>query len=88
MTYIGNIYFILGDNSFISKYGIVAIHPFDNYVTTTLFSTQNHLKWKGFQVFLMGYAIRRLCTEKQNIILQHIHENEFFILTNKCGNKL
>ena len=29
-----------------------------------------------------------LCTEKQNILLQHMHENEFFILTNKCGNKL
>ena len=28
-----------------------AIHPFDNYVTTTLFSTSDHLKWKGFQVF-------------------------------------
>ena len=28
-----------------------AIHPFDNYVTTTLFSTSDHLKWKGFQGF-------------------------------------
>ena len=29
-----------------------------------------------------------LCTEKQNILLQHMHEKKFFILTNKCGNKL
>ena len=35
------------------------IHPFDNYVTTTLFSTSDHFKWKGFQ-------------EKQNILLQHM----------------
>ncbi len=59
------------------------IHPFDNYVTTTLFSTSDHLKWKGFQVFFSWP-----CTEKQNILLQHMHEKELFILTNKCGNKL
>ena len=32
------------------------IHPFDNYVTTTLFSTSDHLNWKGFQV-LFSWAM-------------------------------
>jgi hypothetical protein len=54
---------------------VYIIHPFDNYITTILFSTLDHLKWKGFQVFSHG-----LCTEKQNILLQHMHEKEFFIL--------
>ena len=29
-----------------------------------------------------------LWSEKQNILRQHMHKNEFWILTNKCGNKL
>ena len=29
-----------------------------------------------------------LWEEKQNIFLQHNHTKEFWILTNKCGNKL
>ena len=27
-----------------------------------------------------------LSSEKQNILLQHMHKKEFWILTNKCGN--
>ena len=27
-----------------------------------------------------------LWSEKQNIILQHMHKKEFWIFTNKCGN--
>ena len=27
-------------------------------------------------------------SEKQNILRQHMHKKEFWILTNKCGNKL
>ena len=33
-------------------------------------------------LFLTGYF------QKQNILLQHMHEKEFWILTNKCGNNL
>jgi hypothetical protein len=29
-----------------------------------------------------------LWSEKQNILRQHMHKKEFWILTNKCGNKL
>ena len=29
-----------------------------------------------------------LFSEKQNILLQHMHKKEFLILTNKCGNNL
>ena len=29
-----------------------------------------------------------LFSEKQNILLQHMHKKEFWILTNKCGNNL
>jgi hypothetical protein len=29
-----------------------------------------------------------LWSEEQNILLQHMHKKEFWILTNKCGNKL
>jgi hypothetical protein len=29
-----------------------------------------------------------LCAKKQNILLQHMHDKKFIILTNKCGNKL
>ena len=29
-----------------------------------------------------------LFSEKQNILLQHMHKKEFGILTNKCGNNL
>ena len=29
-----------------------------------------------------------LWSEKQNILLQHMHKKEFWILTNKCGNNL
>ena len=27
------------------------------------------------------------CVKMQNILLQHMHEKEFLILANKCGNK-
>jgi hypothetical protein len=29
-----------------------------------------------------------LWSEEQNILLQHMHKKEFWILANKCGNKL
>ena len=29
-----------------------------------------------------------LWSEEQKILLQRMHKNEFWILTNKCGNKL
>ena len=29
-----------------------------------------------------------LWSEKQNVLLQHMHKKEFWILTNKCGNNL
>ena len=29
-----------------------------------------------------------LWSEKQNILLQHMHKKEFWILTNKCENNL
>ena len=29
-----------------------------------------------------------LWSEKQNVLLQHMHQKEFLILTNKCGNNL
>ena len=29
-----------------------------------------------------------LFSGKQNILLQHMHKKEFWILTNKCGNNL
>jgi hypothetical protein len=29
-----------------------------------------------------------LWSEEKNILLQHVHKKEFWILTNKCGNKL
>ena len=29
-----------------------------------------------------------LWSEKQNILLRHMHKREFLILTNKCGNNL
>jgi hypothetical protein len=49
------------------------IHPFDNYVTTTLFSTYDHLKWNGFQVCFsraMGReAEHPSLTHSQKIIL-------------------
>jgi hypothetical protein len=38
---------------------------------------------KDFKFFSHG-----LYTDKQNILLQYMHENEFFILSNKCGTKL
>ena len=29
-----------------------------------------------------------LFSEKQNVLRQHMHKKEFWILTNKCGNNL
>ncbi len=46
------------------------------------FQLRTTLNGKDFKFFSHG-----LCTEKQNILLQHMHEKKFFILTNKCGNK-
>jgi hypothetical protein len=28
-----------------------------------------------------------LCAKKQSILLQHMHEKDYFILTNKCATK-
>ncbi len=47
------------------------------------FQLRTTLNEKDFNFFSHG-----LSTEKQNILLQHVHEKEFFILTNKCENKL
>ena len=30
----------------------------------------------------------KLWSKKQNILRQHMHEREFWILTNKCGNNV
>ena len=30
----------------------------------------------------------KFVTHRQNILLQHMHKKEFWILTNKCGNNL
>jgi hypothetical protein len=46
------------------------------------FQLRTTLNGKDFKFFSHG-----LCTEKQNILLQHMHKKYFFILTNKCGNK-
>jgi hypothetical protein len=43
------------------------------------FQLRTTLNGKDFKFFSHG-----LCTEKQNILLQHMHKKEFFILTNKC----
>ncbi len=59
------------------------IHPFENYVTTTLFLTSDHLEWKGFQVFfLMGYARR-----SRTSFFTHMREKKCRILINKYGNE-
>ena len=34
------------------------------------------------------FASHGLWSEKQNVLLQHMHKKEFGILTNKCGNNL
>jgi hypothetical protein len=34
------------------------------------------------------FVSHRLFSEEQNILLQHMYKKEFWILTNKCGNKL
>jgi hypothetical protein len=34
------------------------------------------------------FVSHRLWSEEQNILLQHMHKKEFWILTIKCGNKL
>ena len=34
------------------------------------------------------FVSHELWSEKQNILLQHMHKKEFWILTNKCGNNL
>ena len=34
------------------------------------------------------FVSHRLWSEKQNILLQHIHKKEFWILTNKSENNL
>ena len=47
------------------------------------FQLRTILNGKDFKVFSHG-----LCTEKQNILLQYMHEKYFFILINKYGNKL
>ena len=34
------------------------------------------------------FVSHELFSEKQNILLQHMHKKVFWILTNKCGNNL
>ena len=34
----------------------------------------------------LKFVSHGLWSEKQNILLQHMHKKEFWILTNKCGN--
>ena len=34
------------------------------------------------------FVSHELWSEKQNIFLRHMHNNEFWILSNKCGNNL
>jgi hypothetical protein len=34
------------------------------------------------------FVSRGLWSEEQNIVLQHMHKKEFWILIIKCGNKL
>ena len=36
----------------------------------------------------LKFVSHGLWSEKQNILLQHMHKKEFCILTNKCGNNL
>ena len=49
------------------------------------FQLRTTLNGKDFKFFfLMGYAQR----SRASILLHHMHEKEFFILTNKCENKL
>ena len=49
----------------------------------TRFSTRTTLNGIDFKFVSHG-----LWSEKQNVLLQHMHKKEFSILTNKCGNKL
>jgi hypothetical protein len=46
------------------------------------FQLRTTLDGKDFKFFSHG-----LCTEKQNILLQHMHEKHFWILINTYGNK-
>jgi hypothetical protein len=71
---------LLGE-PFISMTSIIL--PFDNYVTSTLFSTWDHLKWKGFQVVFFSWAMHR---EAEHPSSTHA-QNKFWILINKYGNK-
>ena len=47
------------------------------------FQLRTTLNGKDFKFFSHG-----LCTEKQNILLQHMHEKKFWILINTYGNNL
>ena len=53
----------------------VTIQP-DFQLSTTL----NEIDFK--------FVFHGLWSKKQNILLQHMHKKEFWILTNKCGNNL
>ena len=50
-----------------------------NYVTTNTFQLWAALNGMDFKFVTHG-----LLSDKQNILLQHIHKKEFWILTNKC----
>jgi hypothetical protein len=54
-----------------------------NYSQLHCFQLRTTLNGMDFKFVSHG-----LWSEEQNILLQHMHKKEFWILTNKCGNKL
>jgi hypothetical protein len=48
------------------------------------FELRTTLNGKDFMGFF-SWAMHR---EAKHILVQHMHDKEFFILTSKCGNKL
>ena len=62
----------------------IAIDLSGNYVTTnTVFHLRTTLN--GMDLKFVSHG---LWSEKQNILLRHMHKKEFWILTNKCWNNL
>ena len=63
----------------------IVINFFCNYVTgNTVFNLQFRTTLNGMNFKFVPHA---LWVEKQNILLQHMRKEEFYILTNKCGSK-
>jgi hypothetical protein len=68
--------------------GVSTSHP--NEYTLSIITSQLHC----FQLkttlngMLFQVCFSWLWEEKQSILLQHNRKKEFWILTNKCGNKL